>query len=137
MTKNTIEQQYHETPLSGGAAMNYTLWFVQTLLALIFLFSGGMKLVVPFAEMAKQMPIPLPSLFVHFIGTAEVLGALGLILPRLLHIRESLTPLAASGLVIIMAGATTYMIVGGGGPAALLPLVVGLLSTFVAFGRRL
>jgi hypothetical protein len=34
---------------------------------------------------------------VRFIGVAEVLGAIGLILPWLLGIRPGLTPLAAAG----------------------------------------
>jgi hypothetical protein len=113
--------------------MNYALWIVQALLAAIFLFSGGMKLILPLEELTGQMP--LPGLFVRFIGVAEVLGAIGLILPWLLRIRPGLTPLAAVGLVIIMIGATVLTLVGGDGALALIPLVVGLLSAFVAYGR--
>jgi hypothetical protein len=113
--------------------MNYALWIVQGLLALIFLFSGGMKLVLPLAALTGQMP--LPGLFVRFIGVAEVLGAIGLILPGLLRIRPGLTPLAAAGLVIIMIGATVLTLASGEVAPALIPLVVGLLSAFVACGR--
>jgi DoxX-like family len=113
--------------------MNYALWIVQGLLALIFLFSGGMKLVLPLAALTGQMP--LPGLFVRFIGVAEVLGAIGLILPGLLRIRPGLTPLAAAGLVIIMIGATVLTLASGEAAPALIPLVVGLLSAFVAYGR--
>jgi len=113
--------------------MTYALWIVQGLLALLFLFAGGMKLVLPVEEMTKQMP--LPGLFLRFIGVAEVLGALGLILPGLLRIRRSLTPLAAAGLVIIMIGATVVTLAMGGVALALIPLVVGLLAAFVAYGR--
>jgi hypothetical protein len=111
------------------------LWIVQVLLALLFLFTGSIKLALPLAQLAKQMPIPLPGLFLRFIGLCEVLGAAGLILPGLLRIRVGLTRLAACGLVIIMIGATVYTLVGGGGAGALLPLVVGFLAAFVAFGR--
>ncbi len=115
--------------------MTYVLWTVQVLLALVFLFAGGVKLVTPFEEMAAQMPIPLPELFLRFIGVAEVLGALGLILPGLLRIRPGLTPLAAAGLAIIMIGATVLTLAGGLGAMAVIPLVVGLLAAFVAYGR--
>src|SRR5262249_42712694 len=123
MTKKKLEQ-----PI-----MTYTLWTVQGLLALLFLFAGGMKLVMPIAELTKQMP--LPGLFVRFIGVAEVLGAMGLILPGLLRIRQALTPLAAAGLVIIMIGATALTVAGGQVAPALLPVVVGLLLAFVAYRR--
>ena len=83
-----------------------TLWIVQGLLALIYLFTGGMKLVLPIEDLLKQMPLPLPGLFVRFIGVCEVLGAIGLILPGLLGIGEGVTPVAAAALVILMIGAT-------------------------------
>ena len=107
---------------------------VQGLLALIFLFAGRMKLVLPLEAMTLQLP--LPDWFLRFIGVAEVLGAIGLMLPRLLGIRPGLTPLAASGLVIIMIGATVLTLAGGDAAPALVPLVVGLLSAFVAYGGR-
>ena len=113
--------------------MNIALWIVQGLLALLFLFTGGMKLVLPIAEMTKQ--IALPGLFLRFIGVMEILGALGLVLPGLLRIRTGLTPLAAAGLVTIMIGATTLTLMTVGVLAALLPLVTGLLSAFVGYAR--
>ncbi len=113
--------------------MNRALWIVQGLLALIFLFAGGMKLVLPLETLTEQMP--LPGVLVRFIGVAEALGAIGLILPGLLRIRPGLTPLAAAGLVIIMIGATVLTLAAGDVAPALIPLVVGLLSAFVAYGR--
>ena len=101
--------------------MTYALWIVQALLALVFLFAGGMKLVLPLEKMAG--PVELPGWLLRFIGVCEVLGALGLILPSVLRIRPGLTPLAACGLVIIMIGATV------------ISLIVGLLAVFVAYGR--
>jgi uncharacterized membrane protein YphA (DoxX/SURF4 family) len=111
------------------------LWVVQGLLALLFLFAGGVKLVMPIEEMTRQMPVPLPGLFLRFIGVAEVLGAIGLILPGLLRIRPGLTPLAAAGLAIIMIGATVITLAAGDVASALIPLTVGLLAAFVAYGR--
>ena len=117
--------------------MTYALWIVQALLALVFAFSGGLKLVTPIEELTSQMLVP--GLFLQFISVCEMLGAVGLILPGLLRIRPGLTPLAAAGLVIIMAGATVLTLAGrivGVGPAlAAIPLVMGLLAAFVAYGR--
>jgi uncharacterized membrane protein YphA (DoxX/SURF4 family) len=113
--------------------MTYALWIVQGLLAALFLFAGGMKLVLPVEEMTEQ--IQLPGLFLRFIGVAEVLGAIGLVLPGLLRFRPGLTPLAAAGLVIIMIGATVVTLASGMVAPALISLVVGLLAALVAYGR--
>jgi uncharacterized membrane protein YphA (DoxX/SURF4 family) len=115
--------------------MNIALWIIQGLLAALFLFAGGLKLVMPMEEMMKQMPLPLPGWFVRFTGVVEILGALGLILPWLLRVRPVLTPLAAGGLVIVMIGAVVYTLMAGQVASALMPLAVGLLLAFVAYGR--
>ena len=118
--------------------MNIALWIIQILLALLFLFAGGTKLILPIdvlMSMGSPNAIPLPGLLIRFIGVCEVLGALGLILPGLLRIRPGLTPLAAAGLVIIMIGATVLTAAGDGFALAVPPLVVGVLAAFVAYGR--
>lgn len=112
---------------------NVTLWVVQGLLALLFLFAGVMKLVLPIEAMAG--PVALPGLFLRFIGVAETLGAIGLILPGLLKIHRELTPLAAAGLAIIMVGATVVTAMGGSVAPALVPFIVGVLAASVAYGR--
>lgn len=113
--------------------LNVALWIVQVLLAALFLFAGGTKLVLP--PEALKGPVALPAWFVRFIGVCEVLGATGLILPRLLRIKPWLTPLAAAGLVIIMVGAVIVTLLGGLIVPALITLIVGLLAAFVAYGR--
>jgi hypothetical protein len=113
--------------------MNVALWIVQGLLAALFVFGGGMKLVLPIEKMTD--PVALPGLFLRFIGVCELLGGIGLILPSLLRIRPGLTPLAASGLVVIMIGATVITLAYIGIASALIPLVVGILAAFVAYGR--
>ena len=113
--------------------MNIALWIIQGLLAALFFFAGGMKLITPIEEMTKQ--IAMPGWFLRFIGVAELLGAVGLILPWLLRIRPTLTPLAAAGLTVIMVGATVLTVIIGDIPMALVPLVTGLLCLFVAYGR--
>ena len=114
--------------------MNIVLWIVQALLAALFLFAGSMKFIMPIEEMTKQMP-SMPGWFLRFIGVAEILGGLGLVLPGLLRIKTGLTPLAAAGLAIIMIGATVISVMIGPPAGALIPLVVGVLAAFVAYGR--
>jgi hypothetical protein len=119
--------------------MNIVLWIIQILLALLFLFAGGTKLVIPFEELMKQASpnaVALPELFIKFIGLVEVLGALGLVLPGLLRIKKGLTPLAAIGLTIVMVGAVITTIAGDGIGMAIVPIIVALLCAFVAYGRR-
>ncbi len=108
------------------APARWPRWVVPTLLALVFLFAGGMKLAMPAAALAAASPLPVA--FMRFIGTAEVLGALGLVLPGLFGIHRELTPLAAAGLVIIMIGAVVVTLSTGGGAAALVPAAVGTLA---------
>lgn len=118
---------------SGRVRSGTRLWIAQGVLAALFLFAGGMKLAMPAAALAAQSH--LPGAFMKFIGLAETLGALGLVLPGIFHIRERLTPLAAAGLVIIMVGAVVTTIVQGQGPAAVVPALVGALAAYVARGR--
>ena len=113
---------------------NRALWIVQGLLAALFLFAGGMKLITP-VEVLSVMS-PFPGEFIRFIGICEVLGAVGLILPYALRILPGLTALAAAGLVVIMVGATVTTLAIGGGLLAAPTLVLGLLASLVALGRR-
>jgi uncharacterized membrane protein YphA (DoxX/SURF4 family) len=119
--------------------MNALLWVLQGLVALVFLFSGGTKLVMSVEKMKEMSPpnsIELPGMFIKFIGVMEILGALGLILPGLTNIRRNLTPLAAMGLVIIMIGAVVISIMGPGVNTAIIPFIVGVLCAVIAYGRR-
>ena len=114
--------------------MKYALWIIQGLLAALFLFAGVMKLVMPIAEMTREMP--MPGLFLRFIGVCEILGGLGLVLPAWLGMRPGLTSLAAIGLIIIMLGAIVLTAMSGGPAQAAIPLLVALLLGFVVYGRQ-
>jgi len=113
--------------------LNVVLWIVQLLLALVFLFAGYMKLVLPVADMTQE--IALPGWFLRFIAVAEVLGAMGLILPWVLRIKPGLTPLAAACLTFNMIGATVITLMLPNPATAVIPLLTGLLCAFVAYGR--
>ncbi len=105
------------------------LAILQGLLAALFLFAGVVKLTMPLAVLAQQTG--LPGGFMRFIAAAEVLGALGLVLPGIFRTKQGLTPLAALGLVIIMMGAVTLTVARMGALPAIMPLVVGLLLLVV------
>ncbi|HJQ19325.1 MAG TPA: DoxX family protein [Gemmatimonadaceae bacterium] len=110
------------------------LWTIQTLVALVFLFAGASKFLMP-PEAMQQGPIVLPLAFIRFIGVCEITGALGLLLPGLLRIGRGLTPIAALGLVLIMSGATAITIESGMVGGAAVPLVIGVLASIIAYGR--
>lgn len=118
--------------------MKIALWIIQVLLALLFLFAGGTKLVLPI-EMLTQSNSPdhivMPGWFIRFIGLCELLGGLGLVLPGVFKTRQYLTPLAALGLAIIMAGAVVVTLMGEGVLLSIPPLITLLLLLFVAYAR--
>ena len=119
--------------------MNILLWIIQILLALVFLFSGGTKLVLSMETIRSMSPpnaIIWPEWFIRFLGVCEVLGALGLILPGLFRRQQHLTALAALGLTIIMIGAVVTTVMSLGVAPAIYPLILGLLCVFVAYKRR-
>jgi uncharacterized membrane protein len=113
---------------------NVLLWIVQGLLALFFgLASGAPKFLFP-PEMLN-MPIPLPDAFLKLIGTAEILGALGLILPGITRVQPRLTSLAAMCLTLLTICAAVYQVLGHRPENAVFALIVGAFAGFVAYGR--
>ena len=90
--------------------MIIALWIVQGLLALAYLMAGFMKAFTPLEGLKKNMAwtAAVPAGLVRFIGIAEFLGALGLILPKLTHIVPQLTIAAAIGLVLVQVFAAVF-----------------------------
>ena len=90
--------------------MNIALWIIQGLLALVYLAAGGMKAFQPIAALSKRLTwvTTVRPAFVRFVGVAELLGAIGLILPLATHILPWLTPTAATGLAIVQLGALGF-----------------------------
>ena len=117
--------------------MDLTLWILQGLLALVFLGSGIAKLVQPKAKLVGSPRMAWSNGFsqgaIRWIGIAEVLGALGLMLPSALRVLPWLTPLAALGLALIMAGAVTTH--ARRQEPVIPPLILGLLGLAVFIGR--
>lgn len=118
----------HANPSKG---LNIALWVGQLLLFAVFATTGLMKLVMSAEKLAGMMPVGLA----RFIGTAELAGALGVLLPALTRIKPALTPLAALGLVVVMVLAAGFHLSRGETAAALVPVVLGAVAAFVAWGR--
>src|SRR5205085_5673507 len=117
--------------------MNIVLWIVQILLALVFAMAGIMKVTRPFEKLAENMKWAkdVGPRGVRLIGTLEILGAIGLILPAVTGILPWLTPVAAIGLALTMIGAmithgrrAEYSQIG-------INVILLLLTLFVAYGR--
>lgn len=115
-------------------ALHIGLWVAQVLLFLAFMGAGGMKLVTPAEELLKLDPTQMIPL-TRFIGVAEVLGALGMILPAASRIRPGLTPLAALGLFTIMVLASGVVVMRGETQTIPVVVILGTLAAFVAWGR--
>jgi len=115
--------------------MNLGLWIIQGLVALVMLLTGGFKIVTPKAKIELKLqwaktwePTPI-----KLLGLAEVLGAVGLIVPGVTGILPVLTSVAAVCLAILMGGATkTHLdLKEPPYPSAIL----GVLCLLIAIGR--
>ena len=119
--------------------MDLTLWIVAGLMAAVYLFAGVGKLFVPKEKLAAAPGGGWVNDFspgaVKGIGALEVLAAAGLILPAVLDIAPVLVPLAASGLVVLMAGATFTRFRRHEVKPMMADLTYLALATFVAWGR--
>jgi uncharacterized membrane protein YphA (DoxX/SURF4 family) len=115
--------------------MDVVLWVLQVLLALFFLMAGAMKVSQPRAKLAARMAwvSDFTDGQVKLIGVLELLGAVGLLLPALTGILPWLTPLAAVGLALTMAGAALTHMRRGEYPMIAVNVVV--LAGFIAVGR--
>jgi uncharacterized membrane protein len=124
--------------------MNVAVWIVSGLLAVAFLMAGILKSTQPVAKLREQMgwvdDISVATL--RLIGISELLGALGLVLPKLTGIVDdrsgvegTLSGLAATGLVVIMALAIPVHVKRGENDKLPINLVLGLLAAFVAVAR--
>jgi len=117
--------------------MNTALWVVQGILAAMFLMAGFKKATTPKEKLALKMPWvnDFSSGTLKLIGVSQLLAAIGLIVPMLTGIAPVLTPLAATGLCIIMILAAIYHFRKNETKAIGTNVVLFLLAAFVAYGR--
>jgi hypothetical protein len=119
--------------------MNVALWIVAGLLAVVLLAASS-KIVVPKEKLAgmgaaTRWVEDFSPRALRAIGVLELLGAVGLILPAALGIAPVLVPLAASGAVLLFAGAVIMRLRRGERAAIVFDLVYLAMAAFVAWGR--
>jgi len=126
-----------DPPTRPRKGLHVALWIVQVLLGLFFLMAGVTHGLLPIAWAAQSAPwvhdLPVP--LVRFIGIAELAGAVGVVFPALLRIVPVLTPLAATGLVVIMMLAILFHMSRGETRVVGLHITVAAAAAFVAWGR--
>ena len=115
--------------------MNTALWGVIALLVIVFLGAGVEKLATPISDMRarRSWARDVPSRQVRFLGTLEVLGALGLVVPTATGIAPWLSAVAAACLALLMLGAiATHIRFREPATAYFLPVVTLALAVAVS-----
>ena len=114
--------------------MNTLLWMLQLLLGVLFVAHGA-ALIAWAPPLRERLGKTYSKSFMQVIGLCEILGGLGLILPWWLGIAPVLTPLAAAGLVLILAGAVLTHWRGGETPQMVVTGTLAVLLLFITFAR--
>ncbi len=122
---------------TNNKVMNIALWTVQGLLAIMFIMAGAIKSFQPIEKLSPMLPwvVDFPEILVRFIGISELLGGFGLILPSVLRILPVLTPIASSGLALIMMLSGIFHYTKGEIQPIAINVVIFLMALFIAWGR--
>jgi uncharacterized membrane protein YphA (DoxX/SURF4 family) len=118
--------------------MNLALWIIAIVLAVGFVASGLLKIVRSKEQLVASgfgWAQDFSPTIIRLIGVAEILGAIGLVLPAALHIAPILVPLAANGLALVMAGAAVVHARRKEAPMVAINAVLLVLAVIVAWGR--
>lgn len=123
----------------NSKALNISLWAVQIILAAMLIMAGTMKSTQPIEKLAAMLPWAdqVPAWLVRFIGASEFLAAVGILLPSILRIQPKLTPLAASGIVVIMILAIGFHVSRGEASMIGINIFIVAAALFIAWGRFL
>ena len=114
--------------------MNTFLWTLQIVLGTFFTLHGA-ALAAWAPPLRNRLENTFSKGFLQFIGVCELLGGIGLILPWWLGIAPVLTPLAATGLTIIMIGAVVSHVRARETPQIVMNSTIALLLAVVASAR--
>ena len=116
--------------------MNAALWIVQVVLAAVFIYAGVVK-AVQYEQAKEKLPWmnDVSKELVTFVGVAEILGGIGVLLPALIGVAKGLVPLAALGLALIMVLAAGFHIKRREYQSITINAVLFVLAAFVSYGR--
>lgn len=116
--------------------MNILLWVAQGIIASMFFFAFYAKLLQPAEKTAKMMPwVAEQPALATIAGIADLLGAIGLILPAASRIQPKLTTLAAYGGVLLMIAGTAFHLIRGEAEVIGLNIILIALLAFIIWGR--
>ncbi len=121
--------------------LNLALWIIAGILAVVFLVASSTKLFVPKEKLAgmggaaSRWVEDFSPGALKAIGALEFLAAVGLIVPAALGIAPVLVPLAATGAVLLFAGAVIMRLRRGERATIIGDLVYLAMAAFVAWGR--
>jgi hypothetical protein len=123
--------------LKISKGMNITLWIAQIVVAASLLMGTAMKF-MPIEKISAMMPWTgqLPPIIVRLLGLIDLLGALGLVLPAMFHIKPQLTVWAAIGTILLMLCAIVFHISRGEASVIGFNIFLAALATFIAWGRK-
>lgn len=116
---------------------NILLWIAQILLSASLIWAACLKLFQPIAQLQTMWPWTgeVSLQLVRFTGIIDLLGALGVLLPALFRFKAILTPIAATGIVLLMISAGIFHVCRGEASQVWFNAVFGAIAAFVAYGR--
>lgn len=118
-------------------ALNIALWLAQAILAASLIWAASLKLFQPIEKLALMWPwvAQVSMTLVKFTGIVDLLGAVGLIIPTLIHAKSKLTPFTASGIIVLMICAGIFHIVRGEASVIGVNIVFAAIAAFITWGR--
>lgn len=119
----------------GERGLNTLAWITQVVLAVQFFFHGWLFVSPPPAMAGPMASMGISTAFRQFIGVAELLASVGLILPSLTRFLPWLTPVSALGLTAVMVSATIFHLTRNEMPNAISTFNLLLLAAWTAYLR--
>jgi uncharacterized membrane protein len=116
--------------------VNVVLWIAQAILALAFVGAGYDQAVL-YDDAGRRMAwvAAMSRREAAVIGSLEILGAIGLIVPAWTGVLLWLTPTAALALAVLMGAAVTFHVRRHEIPQLAFSGTFGLVAALVALGR--